>query len=191
MLPRRRLGHASWLHAMRPQVLRHGHGLDLLDLTDHPCSILLETDAALACRRHLAQIIHEVLPVHVLMLDLVLDGLQLLQFSLPLAEDQQLLSLLLHLEWVHSIWIHEIIQPPVLDLWQDHLGQLLVLLIDMIVQLGHLQAMGERLGVNAAHRATREALGGNASVRTTYFRAWIQAKSQVTWPLHGVSARAS
>ena len=125
------------------------------------------------------------------MLDLVLDGLQLLQFSLPLAEDQQLLSLLLHLEWVHGIWIHEIIQPPVLDLGQDHLGQLLVLLIDMIVQLGHLQAMRERLGVNATHRATREALGGNASVRTTYFRAWIQAKSQVTWPLHGVSARAS
>lgn len=180
---------ALWPDAVGPHMLRHWHRLDLLYLSNHASSILLRTCAARASWRNLAQMIHEILPVHVFVLNSLLDGLQLLQLALPLPKPEEFLGIPLDLERIYSVRIGYIVQPPVGDLRQDHVGERLILFVYMIVKLRHLETVGVRFRVDAAHRATRQALGRHVCIRATNLRVGVQAESEVARPLHVTALR--
>ena len=116
------------------------------------------------------------------MLDLGLDGLQLLQLPLLLSEDQHLLTSLVDSEWVLCAFLEQVIKFPGFDLRQDHLRQLLVLLSQRVVELRPFERVGEWMRMNASHWTAGQATGSSADLGFG-----VQSKFEISWSLAGAS----
>ena len=119
--------------------------------------------------------------IHILMLYLLLNCLKFFQFPLSFSESQEFLGVSLNFERIISIWIHKIVEIPMRNLGQDHLGQFQVLLVDMFMQLRHLEPVSIRLWVDTTHwSTTKTALSRwHIGIGSTNFRIGVQPKPEI------------